>query len=59
MLFRSKVLKDQNMLQDEEIKAIEEEVAAVVQHAVDFAENSPWESLDDLTRFVYTERSQP
>jgi len=52
-------LKDRKLIQDEEIEAIEKEVAATVQRAVDFAENSPWESVDDLTRFVYTERSQP
>jgi len=50
-------LKDRKLIQDEEIEAIEKEVAATVQQAVDFAENSPWESVDDLTRFVYTERS--
>ena len=35
------------------------DVAAVVQHAVDFAEESPWEAIEDLTRFVYSERTQP
>jgi pyruvate dehydrogenase E1 component alpha subunit len=55
----TKYLKDKNLIQDGEIQAIEAEVAAVVQHAVDFAENSPWEEIEDLTRFVYTERSQP
>jgi len=54
----TKYLKDQKMIRDEEIQAIEKDVAEVVQHAVDFAEDSPWESVDDLTRFVYTERSQ-
>jgi pyruvate dehydrogenase E1 component alpha subunit len=55
----TKYLKDRKMIQDEEIQAIEKEVAETVQHAIDFAENSPWESVEDLTRFVYTERSQP
>ena len=63
----TKYLKEQKMIQDEEIQAMENDVAAVVQHAVDFAENSPWEELEDLTKFVYTEpgtvnamdRSQP
>lgn len=55
----TKYLKDQNLIQDEEIQAIEKEVADVVQHSIDFAENSPWEEVEDLTRFVYTERSQP
>ncbi len=47
------------MIKDEEIQAIEKDVAGIVQHAVDFAENSPWEELSDLTKFVTTERSQP
>jgi len=51
----TKYLKDQKMIEDEEIQAVENDVAAVVQHAVDFAENSPWEELEDLTKFVYTE----
>jgi pyruvate dehydrogenase E1 component alpha subunit len=52
-------LKDRKLIQDADIQAIEKDVAAVVQHAIDFAEDSPWESVEDLTRFVYTERSQP
>ena len=55
----TKYLKDQKLIKDDEIQAIESEVAAVVQHAVDFAEESPWESIEELTRFVYSERSQP
>ncbi len=50
-------LKENNLIEDGEIQAIEADVAAVVQHSVDFAENSPWEEVEDLTRFVYTERS--
>ncbi len=52
-------LKDKKLIKDEEIQAIEKDVAEVVQHAIDYAEASPWESVDDLTKFVYTERSQP
>ncbi|HKZ43562.1 MAG TPA: pyruvate dehydrogenase (acetyl-transferring) E1 component subunit alpha [Anaerolineales bacterium] len=52
-------LKDKKLIKDEDIQAIEKDVAETIQHAVDFAEASPWESLEDLTRFVYTERSQP
>ena len=55
----TKYLKAQKLIKDGEIQAIESEVAAVVQHAVDFAEESPWESIEELTRFVYSERSQP
>jgi pyruvate dehydrogenase E1 component alpha subunit len=52
-------LKDKKLIKDEEIQAMEKDVAGVVQKAVDFAENSPWEALEDLTKFVTSERSQP
>jgi pyruvate dehydrogenase E1 component alpha subunit len=52
-------LKDKKLIKDEEIQDIEKEVAGVIQKAIDFAENSPWEDVADLTKFVYTERSQP
>ena len=59
ILLFTNYLKDRKLIKDEEIQAIEKDVAGVVQHAVDFAENSPWEELSDLTKFVTTERSQP
>ncbi len=52
-------LRGKKLLSDADLEAIEADVAAVVQHAVDFAEASPWEAVEDLTRFVYSERSQP
>jgi pyruvate dehydrogenase E1 component alpha subunit len=57
ILLFTKYLKEKDLIEDEEIQAIEADVAAVVQHAIDFAENSPWEEIEDLPRFVYTERS--
>ena len=51
-------LKEKNMVEDAEIEAIEKEVAAIVQQAVDFAEAAHWEPVEELTRFVYSERSQ-
>jgi pyruvate dehydrogenase E1 component alpha subunit len=48
-------LKEHKLITDDEIQSIEKDVAGVVQHSVDFAENSPWEELEDLTKFVYTE----
>jgi pyruvate dehydrogenase E1 component alpha subunit len=44
---------------DADLEAIEKDVAAVVQHAVDFAEAGTWEPVEELTRFVYTDRRQP
>jgi pyruvate dehydrogenase E1 component alpha subunit len=57
ILLFTKYLKEKGLIEDGEIQAIEADVAEVVQHAIDFAENSPWEEVEDLTRFVYTERS--
>jgi pyruvate dehydrogenase E1 component alpha subunit len=50
-------LKEKGMLSDADLEAIEADVAAVVQHSVDFSEEAPWEALEDLERFVYTERA--
>jgi pyruvate dehydrogenase E1 component alpha subunit len=50
-------LTEKGMLAEAELEEIEKDVAAVVQHSVDFAEESPWESVDDLERFVYAERT--
>jgi pyruvate dehydrogenase E1 component alpha subunit len=43
-------------LNDQDLESIEKDVAAEVQRAVDFAEAGTWESVDDLTRFIYSER---
>ena len=50
-------LKQEKLLTDADLEAIEKDVAAVVQQSVDFAEASPWEEVEDLTRFVYSERT--
>jgi pyruvate dehydrogenase E1 component alpha subunit/2-oxoisovalerate dehydrogenase E1 component len=54
LLFKN-YLKENKLITDDEIQGIENEVAGVVQHSIDFAENSPWEEVEDLTKFVYTE----
>jgi pyruvate dehydrogenase E1 component alpha subunit len=59
ILLFTNYLKDKKLIKDEEIQAMEKDVAGIVQKAVDFAENSPWEDIADLTKFVTTERSQP
>jgi pyruvate dehydrogenase E1 component alpha subunit len=41
-----------------ELEAIEAEVALEVEQAVAFAEAGTWEPVDQLTRYVYTERAQ-
>ena len=54
MLFED-YLKEKNLITNDDIQDIEKEVATVVQHSIEFAENSPWENVEDLTKFVYTE----
>ena len=39
------------------LRTIEREVAAEIDEAVAFAEAGTWEPVEDLTRFVYSERS--
>jgi len=49
-------LGQQGLLSDEQLDAVERDVAAEVQRAVDFAEAGTWEAVEDLTRFIYSER---
>jgi pyruvate dehydrogenase E1 component alpha subunit len=49
------LLKGQGLLNDEELTRMEEEVAAEIAQAIDFAEAGNWEAIEDLTRFVYSE----
>jgi pyruvate dehydrogenase E1 component alpha subunit/2-oxoisovalerate dehydrogenase E1 component len=49
-------LGQRGWLSDIELDAIEKNVAAEVQRAVDFAEAGTWEPVEDLTRFLYTEK---
>jgi TPP-dependent pyruvate/acetoin dehydrogenase alpha subunit len=49
-------LKEQGLLGPEDLQEIEREVAFEIEAAVDFAEAGTWEPVEDLTRFVYSER---
>lgn len=49
-------LRAQGLLTDEDVQRLEEEVAAEIAHAVEFAEAGTWEPVEDLTKFVYSER---
>jgi pyruvate dehydrogenase E1 component alpha subunit len=51
-----KRLKDQGFLDDTGLESLEREVVAEVEEAVAFAEAGTWEPVEDLTRFVYSER---
>jgi pyruvate dehydrogenase E1 component alpha subunit/2-oxoisovalerate dehydrogenase E1 component len=49
-------LKSQGSITDGDIEEMERKVADEVAEAVNFAEASTWEPVEDLTRFVYSER---
>jgi pyruvate dehydrogenase E1 component alpha subunit len=49
-------LREQGILTDTDLSRIEEEVAAEVARAVAFAEAGTWEPIEDLTKYVYSER---
>jgi pyruvate dehydrogenase E1 component beta subunit/2-oxoisovalerate dehydrogenase E1 component len=48
-------LREQDLLTDDELTAIEREVETEIEEAVAFAEAGTWEPLEDLTRWVYSE----
>jgi TPP-dependent pyruvate/acetoin dehydrogenase alpha subunit len=48
-------LRARGELDDAVLAGLEDEVAAEIAGAVDFAEAGTWEPVEDLTRFVYSE----
>jgi pyruvate dehydrogenase E1 component subunit alpha len=51
-------LKDDDLLSDQKMASLETEVAGEVDAAVAFAEAGTWEAVEDLTRFVYSEKGE-
>ncbi len=49
-------LRELGLLDDDVLKGIEDDVAAEVDKSVEFAEAGTWEPVEDVTRFVYSER---
>jgi pyruvate dehydrogenase E1 component alpha subunit len=49
-------LQEQGALNDADVASIEREVAREIDEAVAFAEAGTWEPVEELTRFVYSER---
>jgi pyruvate dehydrogenase E1 component alpha subunit len=47
-------LREQHVMDDKDLAALEAEVAAEVAEAVTFAEFGPWEPVEDLLKDVYT-----
>ena len=46
------------VIKEEDAKKIKEEIAALIEEAVEFAKNSPEPELDELTKDVYYEGSE-
>lgn len=55
----SRKLKREGLLTDADLEDMERDVAREIKEAVAFAEACTWEPLEDLTRFVYSERRTP
>jgi pyruvate dehydrogenase E1 component alpha subunit len=49
-------LREEGLLTDTDLSSLEAEIASEIQEAVAFAEASPWEPVEDLTKDVYTNR---
>jgi pyruvate dehydrogenase E1 component alpha subunit len=49
-------LRQKSLIADADIENLEKDVAVEISDAVQFAEAGTWEQIEDLTRFVYTER---
>jgi TPP-dependent pyruvate/acetoin dehydrogenase alpha subunit len=52
-------LREQGLLADADVAGIEAAIAAELDDAVQFAEDSPWEPVEDLTRDVGAEAAKP
>ena len=55
VLFQKR-LQAEGALSEDDLKKIEAEAAAEVEKAVAFAEAGTWEPIEELTKFVYSER---
>jgi TPP-dependent pyruvate/acetoin dehydrogenase alpha subunit len=51
-------LQEQGLVTEEDLTHMEEDIATEVTRAVGFAEAGTWEPVEDLTKFVYSERAQ-
>jgi pyruvate dehydrogenase E1 component alpha subunit/2-oxoisovalerate dehydrogenase E1 component len=50
-------LRQRGLLGPEDLEEIERDVAMEMEAAIEFAEAGTWEPVEDLTRFVYSDRS--
>lgn len=50
-------LKEQGLWKEEDSERIEEQIADEIAKAIEYAEAGTWEPVEDLTRFVYSEKA--
>lgn len=55
--FREYLLKE-NLIKEGQLQEIEERVNTDIQKAVDFAESGTWEPIEELGKYVYTEKPE-
>ena len=51
-------MQEQGLLSEDDLKHIEEDVGAEILKAIEFAEAGTWEPVEELTKYVYSERAQ-
>lgn len=52
-------LREDGLLTDSDLAFLEERISAEIREAVTFAENGPWEPVEDLLKDVYTLQANP
>lgn len=52
-------MQAQGLLSDEDLKQLENDIAAEIIKAVEFAEAGTWEPIAQLTKYVYSEKTTP
>ena len=52
-------LREDGLLTDCDLAGLEERISAEIREAVAFAENGPWEPVEDLLKDVYTRQANP
>jgi pyruvate dehydrogenase E1 component alpha subunit len=52
-------MQAQGLLSDEDLKQLENDIAAEIIKAVEFAEAGSWEPIAQLTKYVYSEKTTP
>lgn len=58
LLLLRQALETKGLWQEADLQALEDEISATVDEAVDFAENAALEPIEDLKKFVYSQEAE-